>query len=106
MNERTHSRPVRPTKPTAKSSSRQDPRGVKRPEERLEGKGATPHEKVPSYQELLDEALDETFPASDPISPSAAMAAEKRIRTAKDKTDWTLRPGACDPKDGDCDPST
>ena len=103
MTERT---PSKSAKPTAKANPKRDPRGVKRPEERLEGKGAAPHEKVPSYQELLDEALDETFPASDPISPSAAMAAEKRIRTAKDQTDWTLRPGACNPQDGDCEPST
>lgn len=49
---------------------------------------------VPTYQELLDEALEETFPASDPISPSAAMAAEKRISTDRDETDWTLKPGS------------
>lgn len=76
-----------------------DPRGVKRAEERLEGKAQVPHEAVPTYQELLDEALDETFPASDPISPTAAMAAEKRIRTDKDATDWTLKPGASQPAD-------
>ncbi|MBL0726651.1 hypothetical protein [Piscinibacter sp. HJYY11] len=80
-----------------------DPREVKRPEERLEGKAREPTEAVPTYQELLDEALDETFPASDPISPSAAMAAEKRISTDKDATDWTLRPGACQPPE--CEPS-
>ena len=64
---------------------------------RLDGKGKKPDEKVPTYQELLDESLDETFPASDPISPSAAMHADRQITTAKDKTDWTLRPGQCDP---------
>ena len=85
-------------KPTAK----RDPRAVKRPEERLEGKARQPAETVPTYQELLDEALDATFPASDPISPTAAMAAEKRIRTDKDATDWTLRPGACQPGDKEC----
>ncbi|HLL12720.1 MAG TPA: hypothetical protein VK570_16780 [Rubrivivax sp.] len=51
-------------------------------------------EGVPTYQELLDEALQETFPASDPISPSAAMAAEERISTQRDQTDWTLKPGS------------
>ncbi len=60
---------------------------------RLEGKNKKPAEKVPTYQELLDESLDETFPASDPISPSAAMHADRQIATAKDTTDWTLKPG-------------
>ena len=45
-----------------------------------------------TYQESLDEALDETFPASDPISPSAALHAEERIQTAKDKVDWKTNP--------------
>lgn len=87
---------------TDRPSAKRDPRGVKHPEERLEGKAQAPAETVPTYQELLDEALDETFPASDPISPSAAMAAEKRISTEKDAHDWTLRPGACQPPD--CEP--
>lgn len=86
----------RKDRPTARTH---DQRAVKHPAERLEGKAEAPAEKVPTYQELLDEALDETFPASDPISPTAAMAAEKRIRTDKDTTDWTLRPGACQPQD-------
>ena len=64
---------------------------------RLEGKNKKPAEKVPTYQELLDESLDETFPASDPISPSAAMHADRQIATAKDTTDWTLKPGHGDP---------
>jgi hypothetical protein len=49
---------------------------------------------VPTYQELLDEALEETFPASDPISPSAAMSAGKPISTERDGTDWELEPGS------------
>jgi hypothetical protein len=60
---------------------------------RLEGT-CTPADKVPTYQELLDESLDETFPASDPISPSAAMHAARRIATGKDDVDWRLKPGA------------
>ena len=51
---------------------------------------------VPTYQQLLDEALQETFPASDPISPSAAMSAEARISTGRDQTDWVLKPGSGD----------
>ncbi|RZI84487.1 MAG: hypothetical protein EOP38_09025 [Rubrivivax sp.] len=64
---------------------------------RLDGKNAKPHERVPTYQELLDEALDETFPASDPISPSAAMHADKQISTDQNDKDWHLKPGACKP---------
>ena len=49
--------------------------------------------ELPTYQQLLDASLEDTFPASDPISPSAAMHAEARISTAKDETDWALAPG-------------
>lgn len=61
-----------------------------------------PTDKLPSYQQLLDEALDQTFPASDPISPSAAMYAERQMSTAKDEVDWELKPGGDLPprKDG------
>jgi hypothetical protein len=45
----------------------------------------------PTYQEALDASLEDTFPASDPISPSAAMHAERETATRKDKTDWELR---------------
>lgn len=51
-----------------------------------------PDARIATYQESLDEALDETFPASDPISPSAAMHAEERIQTAKDAVDWKSKP--------------
>lgn len=64
--------------------------------QRLEGKAAKPA-KVPTYQELLDESLDETFPASDPISPSAAMHAQRQVATGKDDVDWQLKPGAQKP---------
>jgi|EndMetStandDraft_4_1072995.scaffolds.fasta_scaffold1444428_1 hypothetical protein len=87
----------RTTSSSSKPTARKDPRSVKKVEERLDGKAANAAEKVPTYQELLDDALDQTFPASDPISPTAAMAAEKRIETAKDSVDWTLKPGACKP---------
>jgi len=70
---------------------------------RVEGKNKKPAEKVPTYQELLDESLDETFPASDPISPSAAMHADRQIATDKDTTDWTLKPGRTDPGKGPTD---
>ena len=57
--------------------------------------GAKPS-PLPTYQELLDEALVLTFPASDPISLSAALRAEQPITTPKDRTDWTLAPEGCD----------
>lgn len=69
----------------------------KREAHRLEGRAVHPGDKVPTYQELLDEALDETFPASDPISPSAAMHAERRVCTNCDDVDWQLKPGADTP---------
>jgi hypothetical protein len=59
---------------------------------RHEGKATNPKDKVPTYQELLDDSLDQTFPASDPISPSAAMHAEETVKTAKDDKDWKLKP--------------
>lgn len=51
-------------------------------------------DECPTYQEVIDESLEMTFPASDPISPSAAMHAEKRVQTERDKTDWKLSPGS------------
>lgn len=75
----------------------EDVHARKKEARRLESKGQHPAEKVPTYQELLDEALDQTFPASDPISPGAAMHADRQIATGKDGTDWTLKPGQCDP---------
>ncbi len=71
-----------------------DRRQVKQEAERLEAKGRRPEDRVPTYQELLDDSLDQTFPASDPISPSAAMHAEKQVKTGKDGRDWQLKPGA------------
>lgn len=62
--------------------------------DRLEGSVEKPEEKLPTYQELLDDSIEQTFPASDPISPSAAMYAETQVSTAKDEKDWVLQPGA------------
>lgn len=82
--------------------AKMDPHARKREAKRLEGKAASPGEAVPTYQELLDDALDQTFPASDPISPSAAMHAEKRkSASGKDDTDWQLKPGAAKPVEVD-----
>jgi hypothetical protein len=52
---------------------------------------------LPTYQELLDEAIELTFPASDPISPGAAMRTKRRIATPMDETDWELEPGDAPP---------
>ncbi len=68
-----------------------DPAARARERKRIEGDNA-PEEKLPTYQELLDESLDQTFPASDPISPSAAMHAEKALSTGRDDVDWQLAP--------------
>lgn len=52
-------------------------------------------EAVPAtYQEAVDDSLDMTFPASDPISPGAAMHAEKETSTPRDDTDWQLKRGS------------
>lgn len=61
---------------------------------RLEGDAKDPEEKVPTYQELLDEALDETFPASDPIAPGAASRPAREVPSGRDDADWTLEPGS------------
>lgn len=54
----------------------------------------TPHDKVPTYQALLDEALEDTFPASDPIAVSAASQPKEEVPTPRDDKDWTLEPTA------------
>ncbi|MDK2656533.1 hypothetical protein [Cupriavidus consociatus] len=47
-----------------------------------------------TYQAAVDDSLEMTFPASDPISPSAAMHAEKKMQTARDDVDWKLKRGS------------
>lgn len=83
-----------------------DAHARKRESKRNSGECPGQGEKVPTYQELLDEALDETFPASDPISPSAAMHASHRVDSARDEVDWALKPGGHQPlpmvADGQC----
>lgn len=79
-------------------SARKEPHARKGEAKRLEGQAKAPAEAVPTYQELLDEAIDQTFPASDPISPSAAMHAQEReTATGKDDVDWQLEPGGDKP---------
>ena len=48
-----------------------------------------------TYQQSLDDALSQTFPASDPISPGSAMDAEDRVAPSRrDPVDWRLRRGS------------
>jgi len=70
---------------------------IARQERRLRGEAQCPQAKVPSYQDLLDQALDDTFPASDPLAIGAATHVHEPHTTARDCKDWTLRPGACPP---------
>ncbi|MEW6705208.1 MAG: hypothetical protein AB1430_10195 [Pseudomonadota bacterium] len=74
-----------------------EPRTPEQVNERLEAKADRPEDRLPTYQELLDEAVDETFPASDPISPTAAMNAERPLSTRLDSQDWKLKPAQSAP---------
>lgn len=47
-----------------------------------------------TYQAAVDESLDMTFPASDPISPGAAEHAERQTATGRDDVDWKLKKGS------------
>jgi hypothetical protein len=47
-----------------------------------------------TYQQTLDEALAETFPASDPISPSQAMRAQEEVPSERDPVDWRVERGS------------
>ncbi len=64
---------------------------------RLSGQAREPKDKVPTYQEALDEALENTFPASDPVAPGAAAQPREPQPTPRDRRDWALEPGAGDP---------
>ena len=45
----------------------------------------------------LDQALDDTFPASDPLAIGAAENVLEPHTTPADAQDWTLQPGASTP---------
>jgi len=72
---------------------------------RLSGQARSPEAKVPTYQESLDDALDNTFPASDPPANSVATRVQRPVATGRDEHDWTLKPGASapapEPQDGE-----
>lgn len=67
---------------------------LKKEEQRLAGEAKQPHEKVPTYQELLDKAVEDTFPASDPIAVGGATKILEPHTTLRDAKDWTLKPGS------------
>lgn len=50
-----------------------------------------PDDRLPTYQELLDEAVNDTFPASDPIAPHAAAQPGAPVRTPRDGRDWRVQ---------------
>lgn len=67
---------------------------LKKQDRRLAGEAKQPHEKVPTYQELLDNAIEDTFPASDPIAVGGATKILEPHTTLRDAKDWTLKPGS------------
>jgi len=76
---------------TDKSSKNQESEAKK---QRHEGTAKRPEDKVPTYQEALDDAVEDSFPASDPISPGVAEKADREVSTSKDDKDWKLKPGS------------
>lgn len=58
---------------------------------------------LPSYQALLDAALEASFPASDPPAHSAAGRVEEPRTTARDCHDWALASGGCPAVGQACD---
>lgn len=67
---------------------------------RHSGLADRPDARVPTYQELLDQALDGTFPASDPLAIGAAEHVLEPHTTPADERDWALQPGASTPPGG------
>jgi hypothetical protein len=59
------------------------------PQKHSGGLPGVPHEPQ-TYQETLDEALAETFPASDPISPGQASRANTQTPSSRDPVDWRV----------------
>jgi hypothetical protein len=54
-------------------------------------------EQLDTYQDLLDESLFLTFPASDPISAHAAARCADPCDTPANASDWHLHPGSTAP---------
>lgn len=76
------------------------PRTPEHLDQRMEARAQKPEDKLPTYQELLDDAVENTFPASDPIAPNAARNTAHRVSTAVDSKDWKLKPAETHPPRG------
>jgi hypothetical protein len=72
------------------------PRNREKDQERQEARATDPEDKLPTYQELVDEGSDDSFPASDPPATSAATHTARPVQTARDDQDWTLQPAGDD----------
>ena len=57
------------------------------------------HEQLDTYQALLDESLQLTFPASDPVCAHAATRCAHPCETPANATDWQLHAGSRSPAD-------
>ncbi|WER49333.1 hypothetical protein CupriaWKF_19460 [Cupriavidus sp. WKF15] len=83
----------KPAAHTGKTASARKPAAAK--QARPDARSSAPAEdKRKTYQGAVDDSLEMTFPASDPISPSAAMHAERKTRTHRDDVDWKLKRGS------------
>jgi len=69
-----------------------EPRTPEKTDQRLEARAETPQDKLPTYQELLDDASDASFPASDPPATHAATHTAQPVSTGMDARDWKLQP--------------
>ncbi|WP_230625738.1 hypothetical protein [Cupriavidus necator] len=87
---------AKPAAKTGKSAMASPGAGAGRAETGMTAKAGDKQRKEgkKTYQAAVDDSLEMTFPASDPISPSAAMHAEKRTQTARDDVDWKLKRGS------------
>jgi hypothetical protein len=70
------------------------PRTPEQANDRLEAKARTPEDKLPTYQELLDGAVEDTFPASDPVATSVGRHVGQPVSTGMDDKDWKLEPAS------------
>jgi hypothetical protein len=64
-------------------------RSLQRGKAMKHGMTGTGRDGVLTYQDVLDEAIEETFPASDPIAPAVENARDP-ISTRRNPKDWKL----------------
>ncbi|MGN5479129.1 hypothetical protein ACTMU2_25950 [Cupriavidus basilensis] len=85
----------KPSANTAKAAGKRKDSPAKRQSSKPDARSsASGDSKRKTYQAAVDDSLEMTFPASDPISPSAAMHAEKKTQTGRDDVDWKLKRGS------------